>query len=984
MPTQPDLEFLQEEDLLDSLRLAHDEGKRIVLLLGSALTAPTTAGAPGVPGVRGMIELIRDAYRDMPRRLAELDRALATCRPEDAYQTAFQAYHGDRNQIIRRGVLKAYLGPPPRAINDARCQALESDLTRWSLSPAVASLGVMLAADLKLPLDQQRFGHLLTPNFDPLIEIAIRRAEGIAKSIALAYDGSLGDFDAADPLQYVIHFHGFWRNSVTLHDPRQLARPRPNLEAALRRLLRTSEVVVMGCGGWDDVFLRAVHRVLEVREDNVRLHWCFHRADPAQIQDTERALLARLDQGERLINHEVLLYRGIDLHQVLPRMAQRLSGTPPPSGAGRISRTGSGDTLMGTLAISAALMGTPSAAGAAAVPSMVDTAQPAAPAPTPAAAPTAPTPATAPTAPAAVAATAPAPSRAVGPTAAVTHSTAPVMGLTPATDTSRPLVLLHISDLHIGQPGTDDGTWASARDEFLRDLREQTRTHGAPDIILFTGDLAHSGVATQYQDVQQELERIKSAVGGAPAIVAIPGNHDLNRKAIEGESTVLAAFHTNPSFQAAVKAGTSTVSNVLLKSAFAGYLDFFQTHIVSTWGAEAVYEAGKLPGAFTVIIERAGFRVGIAGMNSAFLQLSGDPPGQEEHYMRKLAVGPWQLAKSAVGEWCARQDANLLLMHHPLIWLQERSADSFASTLYVRDSFVACLCGHRHKERFDSKDDMLFLQGSSLFGREWANTAHEKHEMGYAWMHLHRDSPAAGRLKVTWRSARLADGGRWGFYDVPASRTWPIRLNPPRPPSSPVAIAAPSAIPASPPTTPPIQPVTAASEAMTTPSALLTQSPQPQPDDEPSSIPTGSHSTATILAVATLIAIHAVVHAAGVAILIVTLKAVPVPPPHRLPAVVEPTPNIVPGWQLQCSQSPAPRQPSVPLWASAEISSAAPSADLFTASPNPPSTLVPAPAPPPPYHAASTTSFTPPSPPDHAPEEPTTAPTGGPPLGTGS
>ena len=59
-PTRPAFEFASDEDLLDRLSARPHE---LVYLVGSAVTAPSRAGEPGVPRVDGVIELIRgDAF----------------------------------------------------------------------------------------------------------------------------------------------------------------------------------------------------------------------------------------------------------------------------------------------------------------------------------------------------------------------------------------------------------------------------------------------------------------------------------------------------------------------------------------------------------------------------------------------------------------------------------------------------------------------------------------------------------------------------------------------------------------------------------------------------------------------------------------------------------------------------------------------------------------------------------------------------------
>ncbi len=74
----------------------------------------------------------------------------------------------------------------------------------------------------------------------------------------------------------------------------------------------------------------------------------------------------------------------------------------------------------------------------------------------------------------------------------------------------KPVVLLHVSDLHAGGPGRP--YLAQSLAELHQDLRELAHHIGPPDLVLFTGDLAWSGQPEQYIDVVDRLDGIVQAV----------------------------------------------------------------------------------------------------------------------------------------------------------------------------------------------------------------------------------------------------------------------------------------------------------------------------------------------------------------------------------------------------------------------------------------------------------------------------------------
>lgn len=75
----------------------------------------------------------------------------------------------------------------------------------------------------------------------------------------------------------------------------------------------------------------------------------------------------------------------------------------------------------------------------------------------------------------------------------------------------KPLIWIHISDLHRGQPG-EARRWPVLREQVLADMRAMAGTIGIPDFILCTGDLAYAGRAEEYKAVDQTLEQFIQAL----------------------------------------------------------------------------------------------------------------------------------------------------------------------------------------------------------------------------------------------------------------------------------------------------------------------------------------------------------------------------------------------------------------------------------------------------------------------------------------
>lgn len=103
--------FYQFKDLVDRLGNASaSREKDVVFLVGSAVSLPDHEGGHGVPGVSGIVELIRQEFSasDAVHEVQEFDEAIST-NSENQYQAAFEFLHAKRGQdaantIVREAV----------------------------------------------------------------------------------------------------------------------------------------------------------------------------------------------------------------------------------------------------------------------------------------------------------------------------------------------------------------------------------------------------------------------------------------------------------------------------------------------------------------------------------------------------------------------------------------------------------------------------------------------------------------------------------------------------------------------------------------------------------------------------------------------------------------------------------------------------------------------------------------------------------------
>lgn len=327
--------YYRSSDLVDRLSSASNSRDRdVTFLLGSAVSLPDYEGGHGVPGVSGIVELIRNEFEGT-EAADELDDLLKGD-PKNKYQNAFKFLHGRRgqdaaNEIVRTAVWRALDGAKwpsslpatkssPSTADPDVCKTLEDHPDAWRLPRAVDLLGSLIVTYF------DTFGRAtLTTNFDPLIEVSILRHGGSHYRTVLHDDGNLGQ--TVSDGTHIIHLHGYWWGYDTLHTSQQLGQPRPRLKRSLGRVIEASTLVVVGYGGWDDIITQTLMELVSDSMGNPEILWAFYEDDVTKIEATNQDLLAALAPGIR--RGRVLLYRGIDCVDLLSDVSRRLKQNYP-------------------------------------------------------------------------------------------------------------------------------------------------------------------------------------------------------------------------------------------------------------------------------------------------------------------------------------------------------------------------------------------------------------------------------------------------------------------------------------------------------------------------------------------------------------------------------------------------------------------------------------------------------------------------------
>lgn len=294
-----------------------NDARPIAFLTGSGLSV----GA--VPMSGDIVEIIRKQLSDDEVGAFNAHLALAVDDGE-RYQQAFQWLGirrppNFRDRVIQLGTLRACRRDDvPESQLLARAGELELDSDRWTLPGGQAALGRILTG-----LPPSLRGPVLTTNFDPLTEIAVRKSGGNPTSFVNADDTSFLANLRVQSNPFVLHLHGYWRDSTTLSTPEQLELRRPVLEASLRHILDKYTLIVVGYSGWSDVVARILQdQVAHQSVDSLDILWAFYESS-AHVQEMVKS--HPVIKSLAAAPGNVQFYSDVDSNKFFPRLEKALA-----------------------------------------------------------------------------------------------------------------------------------------------------------------------------------------------------------------------------------------------------------------------------------------------------------------------------------------------------------------------------------------------------------------------------------------------------------------------------------------------------------------------------------------------------------------------------------------------------------------------------------------------------------------------------------
>jgi predicted MPP superfamily phosphohydrolase len=287
---------------------------------------------------------------------------------------------------------------------------------------------------------------------------------------------------------------------------------------------------------------------------------------------------------------------------------------------------------------------------------------------------------------------------------------------------------LHLSDWH--QKGSDFGRKV-VREALIKDIRDRQRI--APelatvDFVVFSGDLAYSGAAAEYEAAQKQLlDPVLEAAGVGPdRLVIVPGNHDLDREYMWEMAPK--DLRTPLNSEALVQKWLADERLEKPLEPFKAYRNFVSKYTgLTTPDYAAVFR-----------FDVRGTKVGVLGLNSAWMTgRNKNIDGEVNDYGFTL-IGEPQVHDAL--KQIAEDNLRIAVMHHPFEWTSPFDRNRTEGRLRRGCHFI--LCGHVHDAQVQVVDgtsgDAVMIPAGASWDRRVANDP--RYINAYNWVHLDLDA----------------------------------------------------------------------------------------------------------------------------------------------------------------------------------------------------------------------------------------------------
>jgi predicted MPP superfamily phosphohydrolase len=292
------------------------------------------------------------------------------------------------------------------------------------------------------------------------------------------------------------------------------------------------------------------------------------------------------------------------------------------------------------------------------------------------------------------------------------------------------IILLQLSDIHI-KTNSDVVLSRAAK---IKDACHAAAPNAAGCVIILSGDIAYSGLKTEYEDAYRFLVELKEQLLGLPAMstvvfIAVPGNHDCN---FEKESDVRQFLLSD--LEKLIEMGVTPDSD-LVKTILAVQQNFFSFEARLTDGRQ-VGAAERL--SFARLVEFGDFKMRFQCYNTAWLSRQKDL--QSQLYLPEATIEP------------VSTDASLSVsvFHHPYNWLNSHNYRILKDA--VEQTCDLVFTGHEHVggggtfDRF-SGEHLQYVEGVALQGENGPS------DSGFTIVSIDTQTGAQRLEQFRWKSA---------------------------------------------------------------------------------------------------------------------------------------------------------------------------------------------------------------------------------------
>lgn len=297
------VKFGDSSDLIKSLLTDLRRDRTIAFLLGSAVSVERGIG---VPGVDSMLLIIKEYLSEIGSFDQEAESIISQG-GTDSYQKIYDyMFRTGCDQDDIRTLMNRFMA----------CAKNKNDGT-WILSTGLIELAIFIKNN------NVKINNILTTNFDPLIEEALK---GINKNIlthSLDQDTNIDSvLNINSENLNVLHLHGYYTQD-TMHTTSQLEGIRKKVQNSIENILSTTKnLYVFGYGGWQDVFIVALEEIVNKYNANYNIRWAFFSDSEFEIAGKNERLLKLVAPAIHKAKFHV--YKGINFHEFFTHLNEAI------------------------------------------------------------------------------------------------------------------------------------------------------------------------------------------------------------------------------------------------------------------------------------------------------------------------------------------------------------------------------------------------------------------------------------------------------------------------------------------------------------------------------------------------------------------------------------------------------------------------------------------------------------------------------------